>query len=46
MYVVPITRQIFDYATPITCDDNPKNIIELDSDSDDRDFYILGPEPV
>ena len=35
MYVDPITRQTFDYATPITCDNNPKNIIELDPDSDD-----------
>ena len=24
----------------------PKNIIELDPDSDDQDFYILGPEPI
>ena len=47
MYVDPITRQTYDYATPITCDNNPKkNIIELDSDSDDQDFYILSPEPI
>ena len=45
MYVDPITRQTFDYATPITCENNPKNIIELDPESDDQDFYILGPEP-
>ena len=45
MYVDPITRQTYDYATPITCDNNPRNIIELDPDSDDQDFYILGPEP-
>ena len=32
-------------ATPITCDNNPKNLIELDPDSDDQDFYILGLEP-
>ena len=43
MYVDPITRQTFDYATPITCDNNP--LIELDPDSDDQDFYILGPGP-
>ena len=24
MYVDPITRRTFDYATPITCDNNPK----------------------
>ena len=46
MYVDPITRQTYDYATPITCDNNPCNIIELDLDSDDQDFYILGPEPI
>ena len=46
MYVDPITRQTYDYATPITCDSNPNNIIELDPDSDDQDFYILGPEPI
>ena len=46
IYVDPITRQTYDYATPITCDNNPKNIIELDPDSDDQDFYILGPEPI
>ena len=46
MYVDPITRKTYDYATPIACDNNPKNIIELDPDSDDQDFYILGPEPM
>ena len=25
MYVDPITRQTYDYATPITCDNNPRN---------------------
>ena len=45
MYVVPNTRQTFDYATPIICENNPKNIIELDPDSNDQYFYILGPEP-
>ena len=34
------------YATPIACDNNPRNIIELDPDSDDQDFYILGPESI
>ena len=27
MYVDPITRQNYDYATPIACDNNPKNIL-------------------
>ena len=38
LYVDPITRQTYDYATPITCDNNPRKIIELDPDSDDLDF--------
>ena len=46
MYVDPITIHTYDYATQITCDKNPRNIIELDLDSDDQDFYILGPEPI
>ena len=46
IYVDPITRQTYDYATPITRDNNPRNIFELDLDSDDQDFYILGPEPI
>ena len=46
MFVDPITRQIDDYATPIACDENPKNLIELDLDSNDQDFYIFGPEPI
>ena len=47
MYVDPITRQSHDYATPIASDFIPRNIIELDHDSDDQeDFYILGPEPI
>ena len=44
--VDPITRQTNDYATPTTCDNNPNNIIELDPESDDQDFYILSPEPI
>ena len=46
IYVDPTTRQTYDYATPIACDNNPRNIIELDPGSDDQDFYILGPEPI
>ena len=46
MYVDPITRQTYDYATPIACDSNPRNIIELDPDSDEHYFYILGPEHI
>ena len=46
MYVDLNTQQTYDYATPITCDNNPKNIIELDPGSDDQDFYVLSPEPI
>ena len=46
MYVDPITRQTYDYAAPITCNDNPQNIIELDLNSDDQEFYIFRPEPL
>ena len=42
MSVDPITRQTYDYKTPIAYDNNPRNIIELDPDSDDQDFHILG----
>ena len=45
MYVDPITRQTFTYATPIECGNNPQNKIERDEDSDDEDFYVLTPEP-
>ena len=46
MYVDPITRQTFNYATPIECGNNPQNIIELDPDFNDGDFYVLTPEPL
>ena len=38
MYVDPITRQTFDYKTTIACANNPKNIIELDPDSEDQNL--------
>ena len=44
-YVDSFTRRTFDYATPITFDNNPQNIIEHDPVSDDQDFYILRLEP-
>ena len=46
MYVDSITRQFFNYATPIECGNNPQNIIEVDPDSNDGDFYVLTPEPL
>ena len=45
-YVDPITRQTFNYATPIECGNNPQKIIELDPDTDDGDFYVLTPDPL
>ena len=35
MYVDPITRQTYVYATPIASDNNPKHNCELDPDTDD-----------
>ena len=46
MYVDPITRQTFNYATPIECGNNPQNIFEIDPDTDDGDFYVLTPDPL
>ena len=46
MYVDLTTRQTLNYATPIECGNNPQNVIELDPDSDDEDFYVLTPEPL
>ena len=46
MYVDPITRQTFKYATPVECGKNPQIIIELDPDTDDGDFYVLTPDPL
>ena len=43
-YVDPITRQTFDYATPITCENNPQNITALDPDTDQ--YYFLTPKPI
>ena len=46
MYEDPITRQTFIFATPIEYENNPQNIIELDPDTDDGDFYVLTPDPL
>ena len=45
MYIDPITRQFFNYATPKSCDNNPQNIKELDRDDDDEN-YVLATKPV
>ena len=44
MYVDPITRQTFNYATPIEWGNNPHNFIELDPGTYDGDFYVLTPD--
>ena len=41
MYVDPIKRQIYHYATPIPGGNNPRNIIELNPDAGDQDFYFI-----
>ena len=46
MCVDPITRPTYDYATPNTCDNIPRIIIELNLYLDDRDFDVLGQKPV
>ena len=46
MYGDPITRQTFNYATPIESGNNPQKFIELDPDTDDGDFYVLTPDPL
>ena len=46
MYVDPITRQSFNYATPIERGNNPQNVIESEPDTDDGDFYVLTPDPL
>ena len=46
MYVDPITRRTFTYATPNKCGNNPKIVFEVDPDTDDVDFYVLTPNPL
>ena len=46
MYIDPITRQTYDYATPIPCNNNLRNILKLDPNTDDQDFCIFRPEPI
>ena len=41
--VDPITSPKYDYATPITSERTPPNIIEHNPDSDEQDFYNKYP---
>ena len=43
MNVDPITRQAFQYASQISCDCNPQNVIALHTDT--NHYYVLTPEP-
>ena len=44
MYVYPITRQTFEYANRIPCENNPQNVISLDADTDQ--YYVLTSQPI
>ena len=46
MYIDPITRQTFYYATSIKCGNNPQNIFELDPDANDADFFVKPTDPL
>ena len=39
MYIDPISRQTFIYATPISCANNPQNVIALDAETNEH--YVL-----
>ena len=43
VYVDPITRQTFNYANQIPCENNPQSVIALDPDTDQ--FYVSTPQP-
>ena len=44
MYVDPITRQTFEYANQIPCENTPQNVISFDPDTDQ--YYVLTPQPI
>ena len=44
MYVDPIPKQTFKYATPIYCDKKPQNVLLLHLDNNKR--YVLTSKPV
>ena len=43
---IPISRQTFEYATQIPCENTPQNMFALDSDTDDTQYYVLTPIPI
>ena len=44
MYIDPLTRQTFFYATPTTFENTPQSVIALDRDNDEQ--QVLKPKPV
>ena len=44
MYVDPTTRQTFEFANQRTCENNRKNVIALDRDTDQ--YYVLSPQRI
>ena len=44
MYGDPITRQTFEHANQIPCENSPQNVISLDPDTDQ--YYVLTPQPI
>ena len=44
MCIAPITKKIFNYGTPLTCDNIPQNVVALDLDFDEQ--YVLTPKLV
>ena len=36
MFIDPIAKQTFNYATTICCDNNPQNVLTLDPDTDEQ----------
>ena len=43
MHIDPIIRQTFNYAMPISCDNNPQSAITLDFDFNEPYVLILQP---
>ena len=44
MYVDPITRQTFEYANQIPCENKAQNVISLDPDT--NQYYVLTLQPI
>ena len=43
MYIGQKGRQVFNYATTKSCDNNPQNVIALDLDSDEHNVLTRKP---